>query len=1006
MNAGATEGAMVAGPSSPAAVIFDLDGVVTDTAEYHYLGWKRLADEEGLPFDRAANERLRGVSRMESLDLLLGEREASDELKQQWAERKNRYYVEFLERVTPADLLPGALETILACKEHGVAVAIGSSSRNARTVLDRLEVTDLFDAISDGNSVERAKPAPDLFVHAAAQLGIDPARCAVLEDAESGVDAALSAGMVAVGIGPPERVGHATVRFDEVADIDIDAVLRPGGRHDHHLPSNVLVSSPWHVGERALEPSKVMATGSAYGIGNGYLGYRGTFPEWTADQRVACVVAGAYDRADGRWTEPCNAPNGLFARWAIDGEPLAMLPGELHDVTSYERALCVRYGLHRRSWRHRIAEAGAVDVIDERFASYDDLHTIPMRQAVTPDRSVELTLRTGIDGQVWSLHGEHLRAGEASTDGDELVMEATTAEQGLGLVVAQSLRVEGAEPTRVRWWTEQRRILRELAFWLEAGQEVVVETVMAVHHAGEGARPRDAALASARASAARGYQQAKAAHVRHWDRRWDRLDIQVDGDPVAQAALRYNLYQAVIATPAHTDRLPIPARGLASQARQGGATWEQEALSLPMWLYTEPEQARSLLAYRHHTLAAAQRKAASLGYEGAFYASVAGASGAELRPSGAAADMASERSARSRFTDWQVHVSPGVSHAIGEYVRVTQDWGFVDRRGAEMLFEIARFCASRVHVNPARGHYEIVRVVGPDEYHGDVDNSAYTNHAAHTALGLAVDCYEQLARRSPDRLAELVGELALEPAELAVWRDIRDGLALGEPDAETGLIEQFDGYFDLEDATPGQLRERLRHDREHWGWPTGVAVETQVIKQPDVLQLLAAHPGRLTREQLAANYDYYVPRTRAPASSSLSAHALVASLAARPRDAHRWLMANCLLDLTAGEAAEPGGALDGGIRVGACGAAWQIIALGFMGLRGSEDTLALDPALPAHWERLRLPLVWRGQRVAVEAGPAEATVASDPGNTATVAVQVWGQHRRLEVGAAQTVPRP
>ena len=207
------------------AVIFDLDGVVTDTAEHHYRGWKRLADEEGWPFDRERNERLRGVSRRESLELILDGRELAEEAKAELAERKNRYYVAALEDVTPEDLLPGARELLLACKEAGLAVAIGSSSRNARTVLDRLGITGMFDAVSDGNSVERAKPAPDLFLHAAASLGVPPERCAVIEDAESGVEAALAAGMVAVGVGPPERVGSAHLRYDRVADVRLDDLL-------------------------------------------------------------------------------------------------------------------------------------------------------------------------------------------------------------------------------------------------------------------------------------------------------------------------------------------------------------------------------------------------------------------------------------------------------------------------------------------------------------------------------------------------------------------------------------------------------------------------------------------------------------------------------------------------------------------------------------------------------------------------------------------------------------
>jgi beta-phosphoglucomutase len=214
-----------------AAVLFDLDGVITDTAEQHYLAWQRLADEEGLPFDRTANEALRGVSRAESLALILADRTVPDELREAMMARKNDYYVASLSELGPDDALPGARELVAACRRRGLRIAVASSSRNARTVLDALGMTDEFDAIADGASVERAKPQPDLFLHAAELLGVEPARCAVLEDARSGVDAALAAGMRAVGIGPQDRVGHAHLRYDAVADIDLDEVLgnRPTG---------------------------------------------------------------------------------------------------------------------------------------------------------------------------------------------------------------------------------------------------------------------------------------------------------------------------------------------------------------------------------------------------------------------------------------------------------------------------------------------------------------------------------------------------------------------------------------------------------------------------------------------------------------------------------------------------------------------------------------------------------------------------------------------------------
>jgi len=199
--------------------IFDLDGVLTDTSEFHYLAWKRLADDEGIPFDRQANEALRGVSRRESLLLLLAGRPAAEEQIQEMMARKNRYYQEYVEAVTPANLLPGALDLLDELRAAGIHIAIGSASKNAQTVLDKLGITDRVDAVADGYSVDRQKPAPDLFLHAATQLGLAPDQCVVFEDAASGVEAALAAGMWAVGLGPHQRVGTAHLVIDSLAGV-------------------------------------------------------------------------------------------------------------------------------------------------------------------------------------------------------------------------------------------------------------------------------------------------------------------------------------------------------------------------------------------------------------------------------------------------------------------------------------------------------------------------------------------------------------------------------------------------------------------------------------------------------------------------------------------------------------------------------------------------------------------------------------------------------------------
>lgn len=206
--------------------IFDLDGVLTDTAEYHFRGWKRLADEDGIPFTRQDNEALRGIPRRDSLMIMLKGRTYPEEKIQEMMERKNNYYLEFIREISPRELLPGSRELLEEIRAAGLKSAIGSASKNAGEVLDRLGIRGLFDAISDGYSVQRQKPAPDLFLHAARQLGLPPAICVVFEDAAAGVEAALAGGFHTIGIGPHERVGQAELVLPSLEGQRLGEILK------------------------------------------------------------------------------------------------------------------------------------------------------------------------------------------------------------------------------------------------------------------------------------------------------------------------------------------------------------------------------------------------------------------------------------------------------------------------------------------------------------------------------------------------------------------------------------------------------------------------------------------------------------------------------------------------------------------------------------------------------------------------------------------------------------
>ena len=195
------------------ACIFDLDGVIVDTAVYHYKAWKRLANQLGFDFTEEQNEKLKGVSRTRSLELILqwGGISKSPAEQEELATLKNTWYVEMISHMTPAEILPGAMEFLLTCRAAGLKTALGSASKNSTMILEKVDIVDLFDAVIDGNKVTKAKPDPEVFLKGAEAVGVSPAECVVFEDAIAGVEAAIAGGMKAVGIGSPDVLGEANL---------------------------------------------------------------------------------------------------------------------------------------------------------------------------------------------------------------------------------------------------------------------------------------------------------------------------------------------------------------------------------------------------------------------------------------------------------------------------------------------------------------------------------------------------------------------------------------------------------------------------------------------------------------------------------------------------------------------------------------------------------------------------------------------------------------------------
>ena len=763
------------------------------------------------------------------------------------------------------------------------------------------------------------------------------------------------------------------------------------------LKNNLNTKTGWEIFETSFEPEHIVTTGSNFMLGNGYLGYRGTFAEWEKDRYVASIVSDTYDAAQDNWRELCNVPNGLYTKLYLDGEMMSAFHGETRD---YQRMLDMRHGLFSRSQQWENDHGSSVSVDIEKFASFDNIHLIAMKYRFRVEQDTEVEVLTGTDGKVWSLHGEHFKTHKTFFEDAFTGIECVTGEKEIQVYVVEGMNIQGSSPSAMEIFQHPRRTLRRLTFSLKAGQEVILEKVVAIYTSNDVLDPREKALSDLRAALQTGYQALKAAHQQRWDAIWEVSDLQIEGNLEDQTITRFNLYQNIIATPAHAD-LPIGARGLSCQVYQGAAFWDQEIFNLPMFLYTQPDLARSILKYRYDTLNGAREKAQRLGYYGAFYAWTSGKTGEELFPDYFFTDVLTGRKVRNHFNDWQIHISPDIVYALCQYYRATEDWDFIVRYGAEIAFEVAQFLVSHVYFKKDKNRYEFIRLLGPDEYHENVDNNAFTNYQAKFALESALLIYERMKTAVPEKLEALFNHLGLGEQDIENWREISDLVYLPQPDSKTNLVEQFDGYFDLEDLSPDALRQRLLDPEEYWGWPNGIAVRTQVLKQADVLQLLALH-DLFSVEVNRTNFDYYEPRTEHGSSLSSSVHSLIASKAGKNEQAYAYFKEGATIDIyNASKKVMSGGSFLGGIHTAACGGTWLAIVQGFAGFTVEEKEVRFQPRLPKNWTSLCFKIALWGNLLEVEVKNEQVAIRACKQNEEPVKVTVGEQTWHVNSGESK-----
>jgi len=711
----------------------------------------------------------------------------------------------------------------------------------------------------------------------------------------------------------------------------------------------------WHITETEFNPNTLHHKETVFTTGNGYLGTRGAFEEGYPDAWPVTLVHGLFDDAPVVYTELANVPNWLPFVLFVDGERFRMDRGTL---LSYRRDLYLRTGALTRTVRWRSPAGHTVDLTIERFASLADPHLLGIHYQVTAlDFEGQIEFRAGLDGHVDNANLVHWRLVEQGTVGERGVyLHARTRGSGIELCEACHLAVSGGEGVTYAYRDCECAPAVVTRLTLRPGETVVANKLVALVTSREEEDVRGAALSRLEQAVARGYDELRAANDAAWEPEWEACNVTIEGDDEADLALRYNLFQLLIAAPRHDDRVSIPAKTLSGFGYRGHVFWDTDIFIVPFFAYTRPEIARNLLLYRYHTLPGARRKAQANGYEGAMFAWESADSGDETTPRwGYASDG---EPVHIWCGDIEHHISADVAYAVHQYWRVTGDDGFMRDYGAEILLDTARFWGSCVEWDEAQGRYEINDVIGPDEYHEHVDNNVFTNRMARWNLETALEILAWLRREFPEKAAELEAHLDLTQERLAHWADVIGCLHIAH-DPETGLMEQFEDFFDLIDV------DLAGYEPRHHSMQAELGIEGlqsyQVLKQPDALMLLYLLRDRYDQETLRVNWDYYTPRTDLTYGSSLgpAIQALLAARLGKPEVAYEHFMHAAWTDMK-----DVRGNTAHGIHAATAGGLWQALIMGFAGLDVKDDgTLCTEPHLPAAWRQIHFTIRHHGRLV-------------------------------------------
>jgi len=741
------------------------------------------------------------------------------------------------------------------------------------------------------------------------------------------------------------------------------------------------------VFEREWDRDKVLFYETIFTLGNGYLGIRGVLDENPTFSHPGTYFIGVYDGVGTHVPEIVNAPNPINFNIFYGGEKVSV---ENMDVISHRRILDIKKGILYRKTEFLSSFKKRIILSSLRFLSMKNPHLlVVVLEIQLPDSSGIIHIDSSIDTNAYNLgmltEGKkiHYHILDFEKKDKINILLTKTLEREFVLAYGHTKKVVKGKG---HYFTAKRQISIKLKrkevlriynyFWLERFSSEFVNKTTYI---------KRSVFNRLKKEIHKNLDKLFDESFKIWQKKWEIADIKIRGDRDIERGLRFNIYHLINSAPRKEIDASIPARGVSGEGYRGHIFWDTEIFIFPFFVYLFPDIAKNLLLYRVKRLEKAKEIAKRNAYEGAMFPWESAFTGDETTP--AWSKDFDGRIIRILTHKQEHHVTADIGYALILYFRMTQDFDFMLKYGLELLFEIARFWNSRLEYNRKRKFYEMRRVMGPDEFHPDVNNNAYTNFLAKYILKEAVKIYKFFSFKFGKKFKKVIKRIFLKKKEVMEWQKKMERIFIPY---KKGIMESFEGYLKLKKYPLPHLNKNFLPDFPKI--PLSKIHRTQFIKQPDVVMLFALFPHSFSYEEKRKNFLFYEERTLHKSSLSPSIHSLIAAQLGMETFAYRFLKLSVNVDLQ-----DSYGNTGEGIHMANAGSSWQAFVRGIGGVIEKDGALLIQPHLPKHWEEISFKLFFKNSLIEIFIDHEKIRLKVLSSSLKTVDVIVYGKREKIGI---------